>query len=188
MLTELNIKPKQLKLPLEIVTLIPVSDIVYSFCEIVDSIDLSQYVVTKENNTGRPKYNQINLLKVVLFSFMENGYLSLRKIEKSCKTDIRYMYLLDGMKVPTYVSIGSFINSLKSSIQDIFLAINKEIFAHDSVDLQHTYIDGTKIEANANKYTWVWKKSCTKNRDKTFEKITKKIINKYAFCIIRFII
>ena len=175
MITKLNIKPKQLKLPLDIETLIPVSDIVYSFCEIVDSIDLSQYVVTKENNTGRPKYNQINLLKVVLFSFMENGYLSLRKIEKSCKTDIRYMYLLDGMKVPTYVSIGSFINSLKSSIQDIFLAINKEIFARDSVDLQHTYIDGTKIEANANKYTWVWKKSCTKNRDKTFEKITALI-------------
>ena len=175
MITKLNIKPKQLKLPLDIETLIPVSDIVYSFCEIVDSIDLSQYVVTKENNTGRPKYNQINLLKVVLFSFMENGYLSLRKIEKSCKTDIRYMYLLDGMKVPTYVSIGSFINSLKSSIQDIFLAINKEIFARDSVDLQHTYIDGTKIEANANKYTWVWKKFCTKNRDKTFEKITALI-------------
>ena len=175
MITKLNIKPKQLKLPLDIETLIPVSDIVYSFCEIVDSIDLSQYVVTKENNIGRPKYNQINLLKVVLFSFMENGYLSLRKIEKSCKTDIRYMYLLDGMKVPTYVSIGSFINSLKSSIQDIFLAINKEIFSRDSVDLQHTYIDGTKIEANANKYTWVWKKSCTKNRDKTFEKITALI-------------
>ena len=175
MLTTTNIKPKQLKLPLEIETLIPVSDIVYSFCEIVDSIDLSQYVVTKENNTGRPKYNQINLLKVVLFSFMENGYLSLRKIEKSCKTDIRYMYLLDGMKVPSYVSIGSFINSLKSSIQDIFLAINKEIFAHDSVDLQHTYIDGTKIEANANKYTWVWKKSCQKNRDKVFEKVTELV-------------
>lgn len=175
MLTTTNIKPKQLKLPLDIETLIPVSDIVYSFCEIVDSIDLSQYVATKESNTGRPKYDQIKLLKAVLFSFMENGYLSLRKIEKSCKTDIRYMYLLDGMKVPTYVSIGSFINSLKSSIQDIFLDINKEIFKRDSVDLNHTYIDGTKIEANANKYTWVWKKSCTKNRDKTFEKITALI-------------
>ena len=85
------------------------------------------------------------------------------------------MYLLDGMKVPSYVSIGSFINSLKSSVQDIFLGINKEIFKRDSVDLNHTYIDGTKIEANANKYTWVWKKSCVKNRDKTFEKITDLI-------------
>ena len=171
----INFKPKQLKLPLDVETLIPVSDIVYSFCEIVDCLDLSQYVNTEESNTGRPKYNQTTLLKVVLFSFMENGYLSLRKIEKSCKTDIRYMYLLDGMKVPSYVSIGSFINSLKSSVQDIFLGINKEIFKRDSVDLNHTYIDGTKIEANANKYTWVWKKSCVKNRDKTFEKITDLI-------------
>ena len=170
-----NSKPKQLKLPLDVETLIPVSDIVYSFCEIIDCLDLSQYVDTEENYTGRPKYNQTTLLKVVLFSFMENGYLSLRKIEKSCKTDIRYMYLLDGMKVPSYVSIGSFINSLKSSVQDIFLGINKEIFKRDSVDLNHTYIDGTKIEANANKYTWVWKKSCVKNRDKTFEKITDLI-------------
>ena len=153
-----NSKPKQLKLPLDVETLIPVSDIVYSFCEIIDCLDLSQYVDTEESNTGRPKYNQTTLLKVVLFSFMENGYLSLRKIEKSCKTDIRYMYLLDGMKVPSYVSIGSFINSLKSSVQDIFLGINKEIFKRDSVDLNHTYIYRTKIEDNANKYRCVWKK------------------------------
>ena len=40
------------------------------------------------------------------------------------------------------------------------------------MDLQHTYIDGTKIEANANRYTWVWKKSCVKNRQKVFDKIS----------------
>ena len=170
-----NITTKQLVLPLDVETIIPISDMVYSFCEIIDSIDLSQYVEHKESNTGRPKYNQINLLKIVLFSFMENGYLSLRKIEKSCKTDIRYMYLLDGMKAPSYVSIGAFINTLKSSVQDIFLAINNEIFRQDSVDLNHTYIDGTKIEANADKYTWVWKKSCQKNRDKVFEKVTELV-------------
>lgn len=44
--------------------------------------------------------------------------------------------------------------------------INAYIFDRDHVDLQHTYIDGTKIEANANRYTWVWKKSCMKNRQK----------------------
>ena len=41
------------------------------------------------------------------------------------------------------------------------------------VDLEHAYIDGTKIEANANKYTWIWKKSCIKNRDKVFVKVTE---------------
>ena len=58
-----NFKPKQLKLPLDVETLIPVSDIVYSFCEIIDCLDLSQYVDTEESNTGRPKYNQTTLLK-----------------------------------------------------------------------------------------------------------------------------
>ena len=49
------------------------------------------------------------------------------------------------------------------------------IFELEGVDLEHTYIDGTKIEANANKYTWVWKKSCLKKRDKVFGKVTDLI-------------
>ena len=107
---------------------------------------------------------------------MENGYLSLRQIEKSCKTDIRYMYILDDMKTPTYVTIGNFIKEdLTSKIEDIFVEINKVIFEKQNVDLSHTYIDGTKIEANANKYTWVWKKSCINNRNKVFGKITDLI-------------
>lgn len=46
---------------------------------------------------------------VVLFSFMKNGYISLRKIEKSYKTDIRYMWLLDEMKAPTFATIFNFV-------------------------------------------------------------------------------
>lgn len=169
-------KPKQLKLPLEIEKIIEISDPVYSFCEIVDCIDLNSYFAKKGCKTGRPRYNRTNLLKVILFSFMENGYLSLRGIEKSCKTDIRYMYLLEDMKAPTFVTIGNFIrDDLTDTIENIFIEINKVIFEKDNVDLSHTYIDGTKIEANANKYTWVWKKSCITNRDKTFIKISEII-------------
>lgn len=43
---------------------------------------------------------------------MENVYLSLRWIEKSCKTDIRYMWILDDMKAPTFVTIGNFIRNI----------------------------------------------------------------------------
>ena len=174
--TDNNYKPKQLKLPLEIEKIIEISDPVYSFCEIVDCIDFNSYFAKKGCKTGRPRYNRTNLLKVILFSFMENGYLSLRGIEKSCKTDIRYMWLLDDMKAPTFATIGNFIREdLTDSIENIFLAINKVIFEKDNVDLNHTYIDGTKIEANANKYTWVWKKSCITNRDKIFEKVSEII-------------
>lgn len=169
-----NYNPRQLKLPLEIEKIIDISDPVYSFSEIVDSIDFTSYFAVEESKTGRPRYNPTIMLKIILFSFMENGYLSLRNIEKSCKTDIRYMWLLDGMAAPSFATFGNFIrDELTDSIEDIFLAINQVIFEKDKVDLEHTYIDGTKIEANANKYTWVWKKSCVVNRDKVFSKITE---------------
>lgn len=171
--TNNNYTARQLKLPLEIEKLIDISDPVYTFCEVMDHIDLSGYFVEKGYKTGRPRCDEQKLLKVILFAFMENGVCSLRKIEKLCHNDIRYMYLLDEMKAPTFATFGNFIrNELTASIEQIFTDINTYIFTKDHVDLQHTYIDGTKIEANANRYTWVWKKSCMKNRQKVFDKIS----------------
>ena len=83
----------QLKLPVEISTMIEISDPVYTFCEVMDSIDLRKYLAAKESRTGRKRYNSEILLKVTLFAFMEYGYASVRTIEKLCKTDIRFMWL-----------------------------------------------------------------------------------------------
>ena len=139
----------------------------------MDHIDLSEYFVEKDYKTGRPRCDEQKLLKVILFAFMEQGYSSLREIEKSCRTDIRYMYLLDDMKAPSFATLGNLIrNGLTVPVEQILADINAYIFEIEQVDLEHVYIDGTKIEANANRYTWVWKKSCMKNRDKVFEKIS----------------
>ena len=171
--TNVNYTPRQLKLPLEIEKLIDISDPVYTFCEVMDHIDLSRYFVAKGYKTGRPRCDKQKLLKVILFAFMENGISSLRDMEKLCRNDIRYMYLLDGMKAPSFATFGNIIRQeLTDSIEQIFLDVNTYIFQKDHVDLEHTYIDGTKIEANANRYTWVWKKSCTRNREKVFGKIS----------------
>ena len=174
--TNIYCTARQLKLPLEIEKLIDFSDPVYTFCEVMDHIDLSKYFVEKGYKTGRPRCDAQKLLKVILFSFMENGINSLRDIEKLCRTDIRFMYLLDGMRSPSFATFGNFIrDELTTTIEQIFNDINSYIFDKDSVDLDHTYIDGTKLEANANRYTWVWKKSCVKNTSKVFEKITMLI-------------
>ena len=123
--TNNNFITKQLKLPLEIEKIIDISDPVYTFCDVIDHIDLKSY-------------------------FAGEG----------CKTDIRFMYLLDGLKAPSHATFGNFIrNELSSSIEQIFNDINSYIFEVDNVDLEHTYIDGTKIEANANRYTWGWNRS-----------------------------
>ena len=171
-----NYTARQLKLPLEIEKLIDISDPVYTFCEVMDHIDLSRYIVEKGYRTGRPRCDEHKLLKVILFAFMEYGICSLRNIERLCRNDIRYMYLLDGMKAPSFATFGNIIrNELTDSIEQVFLDVNTYIFEKDHVDLEHTYIDGPKMEANANRYTWVWKKSCTKNRGKVFEKISSLI-------------
>lgn len=168
--------PKQLKLPLDFEKIIDISDPVYSFCEVMDRIDLSRFFADKERKTGRPRCDLVKMLKLVLFSFMENGYMSLRGMEKACRTDIRYMWILDGMPAPSFMTFDNFINQvLSDSVEEIFKAINRVIFKQEGVDLSHAYIDGTKIEANANKYSWVWKKSCITNRQRVFEKLTELI-------------
>lgn len=154
--TNINYTPRQLKLPLEIEKLIDISDPVYTFCEVMDHIYLSKYFVAEGYKTGCPRCDEQKLLKVILFAFMENGISSLRDIEKLCRNDIRYLYLLDDMKAPSLATFGNFIrNELTDSIEQIFLDVNTYIFQKDHVDLEHTYIDGTKIEANANRYIWV---------------------------------
>ncbi len=171
--TNVHYSIRQLKLSLEIEKLIDIADPVYTFCEVMDHIDLSKYFVEKDYKTGRARCDEQKLLKVILFAFMEHGISSLHEIEKLCRTDIRYMYLLDDMKAPSFATFGNLIrNELTTSIEEIFVDINTYIFQKDHVDLEHAYIDGTKIEANSNRYTWVWKKSCLRNRDKVFDKLS----------------
>lgn len=99
----------QLKLPLEISTIIEISDPVYTFCDVFSHIDLNKYLAVKESRTGRKRYDSETLLKVILFAFMEHGYASTREIEKLCKTDIRFMWLLQENKAPSHMTIGKFM-------------------------------------------------------------------------------
>ena len=101
----------QLKLPVEIEKIIEISDPVYSYSEVMDHIDLNKYLTIEERRPGRPRYDQKTLLKIILFAFMENGYASVREIEKHCKTDIRYMWLLQDNPPPSHMTIAIIIIS-----------------------------------------------------------------------------
>ncbi len=154
--------------------IIKISDPVYSFNEIMEHIDLNKYFAEKDCRTGRRRYDRVTLLKIVLFAFMEYGYSSVRFIRKLCETDIRFIWLLDEREAPSHMTISNFIyHELQYTIEEIFADINAYIFEEECVDLEHAYIDGTKMEANAQKYTWVWKKSCIKNRNKVFSRLSE---------------
>ena len=148
-------------------------DPVKQFDRLMEEAGIEQYVRAEMGRgPGRPGYNPVNMLKTILFGYMDEGSISLRKLEDNCRVNLRYQYLMDGEK-PSYRSFGYFIEDLKVGIEDLFYGITKEITESEGVDLKHLYIDGTKLEANANKYTFVWKKSTEKNRYKLFGRITE---------------
>ena len=105
--------------------IIKISDPVYSFNEVMDHIDLNKYFAEEDCKTGRPRYDRVKLLKIILFAFMEFGYCSVRFIQKLCETDIRFLWLLDEEEAPSHMTISNFIkNELALSIEDIFADIN----------------------------------------------------------------
>ena len=166
--------PKQGRFPVFIADNLDICDPVLAFDEIMEEIEIWRYLKPDGyKEPGRPGYNKVNMLKTILFSFRDTGYASLRELEDRCKVNLRYMYLMD-YETPSYKTFGNFINEeLNDSIEEIFKAVNEYIFEKEGVDLQHIYIDGSKFEANANKYTFVWKKGTEKARYRLYEKITK---------------
>ncbi|MDO4623692.1 MAG: IS1182 family transposase [Eubacteriales bacterium] len=171
--TENYSRAKQARLPLFLSDYLDVCDPVLVFDQFMEGLDLKKYLnKLQPHQRGRIRYNPIDMLKTVLFGFMTKGYISLRELEDSCKVNIRFMYLMDH-ETPTYRTFGYFINEvLADSIEDIFYDINQAVIEKDNVDLQHLYIDGSKFEANANKYIWVWRKATEKSRYRLFAKIT----------------
>lgn len=177
--------PKQATLPLFVSDYLDIRDPVLVFDRFMEEIDLEKYLKNIPRHiTGRFRYNPANMLKTILFGFMMSGYISLRELEDNCKVNLRFMYLMDH-ETPSYRTFGYFIaNFLEPSIKELFRDVNQTIFAKENVDLEHLYIDGSKFEANANKYSWVWKKATEKSRYRLFRKITALLeeINEELAC------
>ena len=163
-----------------------ICDPVLAFDEIMEEIGIEQFLEpVGYKPVGRPGYCRVNMLKTILFGFMDKGYASLRELEDRCRVNMRYMYLMDG-DTPSYHCFSDFINDeLTDTIDNIFQAVTNYIIEKDHVDMQHIYIDGSKFEANANKYSFVWRKGTEKSRYKLFAKITALLeeINEGLTCM-----
>ena len=135
---------------------------------IVESLDLSSFrKLYKER--GRSPYDPKMLLKVIIYAYMNNIY-SCRKIERSLKRDVHFIWLA-GYEQPDFITINRFRNRVKHEINNVFTQLVLLLNAKGLVTLDVEYIDGTKIESKANKYTFVWRKTVEKNRAKLLEKI-----------------
>ena len=131
-------------------------DISRTVKEVVEEVNIFKYIDFSQNNAHG--YDAIQMFEAVILAFAINGYASLRDLEKLCKYDIRFKFIMNG-STPSHMAFERLIkDKLTMPIEDIFVDINKYIEAHDVIDTEVLYIDGTKFEANANKMTFVWMK------------------------------
>lgn len=111
------------------------------------------------------------MLKILVYGYMNHLYSS-RKIEEACRRDINFMWLLEGKKVPDHTTIARFRSIHLAPCADTVLAeVTEFLYKTGEISGETIFIDGTKIEACANKYTFVWKKAVTKNMEKLLGKI-----------------
>ena len=143
---------------------IPENDPVRVLDAIVEHLDISAIEATYKGG-GASSFAPRMLLKVILYAYLQNIY-SGRKMEKLLKRDVNFMWL-SGMQYPDYNTINLFRkNRLADFIDNIFTQVVQMLVDAKFISLEVQYIDGTKIEANANKYTFVWKKSTKTNQGK----------------------
>ena len=150
--------------------MIPADDPVRLLSAFVEGMDLSELYATYDRvrkNQATPR----QMLKIMIYAAM-NRLFSSRDIETACKRDINFMFLLEGMPAPDHSTIARFISLHLSACSKTILAMTSSLlYDLGEISGKTIFIDGTKIESCANKYTFVWKKSITKHQARLFEKI-----------------
>ncbi len=126
------------------------------FMNILSKSRIGTLIEQKQNKIGRPDYNPYNLVATIIYCFSQFR-ISLREIEQLCKYDLRVIYLMQ-QEQPSHNVIKDCINKyILPHRYEIFTRVTKAIVSESKLDISNQYLDGTKIEANANKYKFLWK-------------------------------
>ena len=129
---------------------------------IVDGLKLDKVIETYKDGGTTPYHPRV-LLKVVFYAYMNNIY-SCRRIASLLDRDFHYMWLSGG-QTPSFSTINRFRSEhLKDAVNDLFVQVVMKLVEAGQLSLDVQYIDGTKIESVANRYTFVWKKTTERNR------------------------
>ena len=146
---------------------------------VIDELKLDNFKKLYKE-TDRCAYHPKMMLKVIIYGYMNNLY-SCRKIETALKRDVHFIWLA-GYEQPDHNTINRFRNRVKEEINEVFSQLVLLLSAKGFISLDVEYIDGTKIESKANKYTFVWRKTTETNRAKLTEKI-KTLLGQIDECV-----
>lgn len=136
---------------------------------------------------GRIEYSPKILLKIMVYGYMRKQ-ISSRALEACCRENLHFIYLLEGQRAPDHNTINRFRKNIltQEAGQDILCQLVVLLHERGLLSLEAAFIDGTKIEANANKYSFVWKKATAKKTEKLLKKIHDELPAKLKEAGIRF--
>jgi len=164
----------QLVLPIDVGRLIPEDDSVRLLNAVIERMDFSK-LLAAYSRLGRIERSPKSQFKVLVYGYMNFIYSS-RKLEQACRRDVNFMCLLGGEPVPDHTTIARFRSErLAEVIEDLFWQLVKLLEEAGELSLLSVFIDGSKLEANANRYSFVWKKSTPKNEAKMQEKMKTEL-------------
>ena len=150
--------------------LIPENHPVRTVSAVIDRLDITGIESTYKGG-GTSSFHPRMLLKVIVYSYMCNVY-SGRRMERLLRENVNYMWL-SGMSRPDFRTINRFRSERLSDgrFDDVFRQVVLLLNGEGLVSLKVQYIDGTKIESVANRYTFVWRGSVEKNKSKLETKV-----------------
>ena len=149
------------------------------FLEFLDESGVARFIEEELNSSsetrGRKPFNPYKLFATIIYSFSKHSS-SVRKIEESMNYDLRFLYLME-QDHPTYVTISKFIKEIIAKRQrEIYACIVTHLLTTFKIPTEDVFVDGTKLEANANKYRFVWKPTAFKNK---LQSNIKTLLSKY---------
>jgi transposase len=154
----------QLFLPMDLEELIPPGHVVRVVNEAVNRISDDVFLKYYPGG-GRSSFHPKMLTKVLVYAYTQKIYSS-RQIAKALRENIPFMWLA-ARQTPDFRTINRFRSQrMKGLIDDVFAAVLQLLIEEGYVTMEHYFLDGTKIEANANRYTFVWKKSTDRYQEK----------------------
>ena len=167
-------RKQDLLLPPSLDELVPENHMVRVVDAVIDRLDISDILSTYRGG-GNSAFNPKMMLKVLVFAYLSNVYSS-RRIEELLKRDIYFMWL-SGMQRPDFRTINYYRGKrLREGFDSVFTQVVQLLHDEGFVSLKVQYIDGTKIESVANKYTFVWRGSVEKHDSKLKAK-TEALLN-----------
>ena len=173
----------QVKLCSELEVLLPADESVRLLSEVMEELDYTGLYRAYARKGRKPKTSPPAMFKVLVYGDMEGKFAS-SEVARACRRDVNYMWLLGDEPAPDDDALNRFrAKHLSEVVDELFYQFVKKLHELDEIKYEHLFTDGSKLEANANKYTFVWRKSVGKHQARLDEKLTEystELCNRYG--------